>query len=145
MVDYMKQVLPYKKRIIEAGAALKYLKSGIYCIKLKDTIVYIGKSKDMFNRIATHMMNIEDPTAKDFNGKKYKLLRAAKNAGYQITFDVLFYCPEEDLDLREGEYIRKYMPALNTQIPKVEGGWEVNNIKSLTLPQLLSLLEDRKN
>ena len=144
-MDYKELLLPYQKLLDEAGADRKYSASGIYCIKIDDKIAYIGKSTNMYNRIASHIEHIEEPLSKEFNGKKYKLLRQARYSNHKIGFDVLLYCKEEDLTAAEGEYIRKYLPPLNTQIPKVGGGWEVNNIKSLTLPQLLSLLEDRKN
>ena len=110
-MDYKELLLPYQKLLDEAGVDRKYSASGIYCIKIDGKIAYIGKSTNMYNRVASHI-------------------------------DVLLYCKEEDLTAAEGEYIRKYLPPLNTQIPKVEGGWEVNNIKDLTLPQLLSLLEE---
>lgn len=34
------------------GLAAKYEHAGIYCIKLDNTIVYIGKSNNMLRRIA---------------------------------------------------------------------------------------------
>lgn len=41
-------------------------------------------------------------------------------AGVRIGFDVLEYT--DDLKEAEGRLIRKYLPILNTQIPKAEGG-----------------------
>ena len=79
------------------GLAPKYEHPGIYCIKLDDQIVYIGKSKknrDIVNEI----------------GEK------------------------------EGEFIRKYRPILNTQIPKKEDWhkWDTNVIDArAALKQLL--------
>ena len=44
--------------------------------------------------------------------------------GCTINFDVMYYAKGEDYDsideeigMREGELIRKYLPALNSQIP----------------------------
>ena len=143
-IDWVKIKKEYEQRIIDANEEKKYRASGIYCIKIDNKIAYIGKSKNMITRVASHMINIENPKSSDYNAKKYHLIRAAKQEGHQIGFDVLFYCNESILTAVEGEYIRKYMPALNTQIPKVEGGWEVRKINNLTLPQLLSLLEQQE-
>ena len=40
------------------GLSPKYEHPGIYCIKLDDQIVYIGKSKNMLERIASHYVGI---------------------------------------------------------------------------------------
>ena len=49
--------------------------------------------------------------------------------GCTINFDVMYYAKSDDYDsideeigMREGELIRKYLPALNTQIPD-EKNW----------------------
>ena len=61
------------------------------------------------------------------NGTKYRLLDEAKRKGHRVRFEALYYASdaegailEEELGKMEGEYIRKYRPPLNTQIPKTE-------------------------
>ena len=53
------------------------------------------------------------------------MLAEASRKGHNIEFDVLYYATQsgynaakEEIGTKEGEYIRKYKPALNTQIPK---------------------------
>ena len=41
------------------GLAPKYEHPGIYCIKLDDQLVYIGKSKNMLERVASHYVGIK--------------------------------------------------------------------------------------
>lgn len=49
MPTYEKNVYNWLKR---KGLAPKYEHAGIYCIKIDDEIVYIGKSKNMLYRVA---------------------------------------------------------------------------------------------
>ena len=51
------------------GLSPKYEHPGIYCIKLDDQIVYIGKSENMIRRIAEHYVGIKKGTE-----KKYRIL-----------------------------------------------------------------------
>lgn len=92
----------------------------------------------MWDRIANHIWGINYTKR-----KKYELLRAAKAEGdLEISFDVLEYVPIEELDKAEGEWIRKYMPLLNTQIPYPDGGWWNKNINNLTLSDLRAYVND---
>ena len=102
----------------------KYNKAGCYCIKVNDVIVYIGKSEYMTRRILQHIAEIDNQSNES---NKYKILRQAKEKGYRIQFDVLYYTirkkPESinrDIGKKEGILIRRYKPLLNTQIPKVK-------------------------
>ena len=61
--------------------------------------------------------------------KKYMILAEKKRSGCSINFDVMYYAKSDDFDsideeigVREGELIRQFMPALNTQIPN-EDNW----------------------
>ena len=54
------------------GLADKYEHPGIYCIKLNDLIVYIGKSRNMLERIAQHYVGI-----KEGSECKYRILAEA--------------------------------------------------------------------
>ena len=67
------------------GLAQKYEHPGIYCIKLDDQIVYIGKSENMLRRVAEHYVGIQKETE-----KKYRILSEARRKGHPITFDVLY-------------------------------------------------------
>ena len=114
------------------GLSGKYEHPGIYCIKLNDQIVYIGKSQNMLERIAAHYVGV-----KTGSERKYRLLAEAQRKGYPVQFDVLYYAKEtkwldiiEEIGQKEGELIRQYRPILNTQIPKEENWrqWELNNV-----------------
>ena len=114
------------------GLSPKYEHPGIYCIKLDDQIVYIGKSENMLRRVAEHYVGIQKETE-----KKYRILSEARRKGHPITFDVLYDAKEkryaaikEEIGRKEGELIRQYHPVLNTQIPKEEDWrkWEVNTV-----------------
>ena len=61
--------------------------------------------------------------------KKYIIMAEKQRRGCTINFDVMYYAQSDDYDsideeigMREGELIRKYLPALNTQIPD-EKNW----------------------
>lgn len=114
------------------GLANKYRHAGIYCIKIDADIVYIGKSANMLRRIAEHYVGI-----KTGSEKKYRILAEARRRGHPITFDVLYYAKSKgianqlaEIGEKEGEYIRQYMPILNTQIPKAED-WNKYESKSV--------------
>lgn len=90
------------------GLSPKYEHPGIYCIKMDDQIVYIGKSENMMRRVAEHYVGIQKETE-----KKYRILSEARRKGHPITFDVLYDAKgkryaevEEEIGSKEGEYIR---------------------------------------
>ena len=58
------------------GLSSKYEYPGIYCIKLNDQIVYIGKSKNMLVRVAHHYVGIKRGTE-----RKYRILAEAQRKG----------------------------------------------------------------
>ena len=121
-MGYAENMYEWLKR---KGYAEKYEHAGIYCIKIDDTIVYIGKSYNMLKRVAQHYALIQQQAE-----KKYRILAEAQRKGHAINFDVLYYANNRrykdilaEIGEKEGEYIRKYNPVLNTQIPKEEN-WE---------------------
>ena len=126
------------------GLAPKYEHPGIYCIKLDDEIVYIGKSKNMLERVAQHYVGI-----KTCSERKYRILAEAQRKGHTVGFDVLYYAKYkrrddiiEEIGEKEGEYIRANLPVLNSQIPKAEDWhkYEINEIaKTITLSEILEL------
>ena len=106
----------------QRGHAVKYEFAGIYCIKIDNTIVYVGKSGNMLKRIAQHYVGIQKEKE-----KKYRILAEARRRGHDINFDVLYYANSRryadkltEIGEREGEYIRAYNPILNTQIPRAK-------------------------
>lgn len=59
------------------GLAEKYEHPGIYCIKVDDEIVYIGKSHNMLKRVAQHYVGIQKQS-----NKKYRILAEAQRKGH---------------------------------------------------------------
>ena len=138
MANYAENMYNWLKR---RGLAAKYEFAGIYCIKVDETIVYIGKSGNMLRRIAQHYAGIQRQTE-----KKYAVLAEARRRGHNINFDVLYYAQSTryadklaEIGQKEGEYIRKYQPILNTQIPKEEDWkhFEVREIDAQTIIESL--------
>lgn len=63
----------------------------------------------------------------------------ARRKGHDITFDVLYYSKSRryaeklaEIGEKEGEYIRRYRPILNTQIPKECDWtkWDLNDVNA---------------
>ena len=105
MATYTENVYNWLKR---KGLADKYEHPGIYCIKINEKIVYVGKSRNMLQRIAEHYVGIK--VGKE---KKYRIMAAAQRKGHSIDFDVLYYATGrtpsaiiEEIGEKEGEYIR---------------------------------------
>ena len=135
MGNYVDNAYSWMKR---KGLAQKYEHAGVYCIKIDSHIVYIGKSANMLRRIAAHYANIQMGTE-----KKYRILDEARRKGHNIGFDVLYYVKSKryadklaEIGNKEGKYIRKYNPILNTQIPKEEN-WERWDTKSVDAKSIL--------
>ena len=146
MATYEENAYNWLKR---KGLADKYEHAGIYCIRIDDQIVYIGKSGNMLRRIAQHYAGIQMGTE-----KKYRIMAEARRKGHNIGFDVLYYAKSRryadklaEIGEKEGEYIRKYNPVLNTQIPKEENwsNWDINEVDARAILQKILLLwrEDR--
>ena len=92
----------------------------------------------MLRRIAQHYAGIQMGTE-----KKYRILDEARRKGHNIGFDVLYYAKSKryadrlaEIGEKEGEYIRKYNPILNTQIPKAEN-WESWDTKTVDAKSVL--------
>ena len=126
MGNYVENTVAWMER---KGLANKYRHAGIYCIKIDADIVYIGKSANMLRRIAEHYVGI-----KTGSEKKYRIIAEAQRKGHPITFDVLYYVKSKgiinqlaEIGEKEGEYIRRHKPILNTQIPKAEDWKKYDN------------------
>ena len=128
------------------GKEPKYKAPGIYCIKLDERVVYIGKSVNMLERVAAHYVGIETGSE-----CKYRILAEARQKlDCPIQFDVLYYAQKtekddiiEEIGQKEGELIRQYRPLLNTQIPKAED-WRKWDIKKIDAEKVLHLLLDEQ-
>ena len=138
MANYVDNVYNWLKR---KGLAAKYEYAGIYCIKIDGKIVYIGKSANMLRRIAQHYAGIQQGTE-----KKYRIISEAERKGHPITFDVLYYAKSRrlvdrlaEIGEKEGEYIRKYKPILNTQIPKAED-WNKYENRTVDAREILRVI-----
>ena len=97
----------------------------------------------MLVRVAHHYVGI-----KRGSERKYRILAEAQRKGQRIGFDVLYYAKSErqkdivnEIGEKEGEYIRKYRPILNTQIPKEED-WHKWDVEKVNARDVLKLLLD---
>ena len=137
-MGYAENMYEWLKR---KGYAPKYDHAGIYCIKIDDAIVYIGKSHNMLKRVAYHYAAIKGQTE-----KKYRIFAEAQRKGHSINFDVLYYAKKryyyevkEEIGQKEGEYIRRYKPVLNTQIPR-EDDWRKFDVCAVDAREVLKEL-----
>ena len=138
MANYAENMYNWLKK---KGLAAKYEYAGIYCIKIDQNIVYIGKSTNMLRRVAQHYVGIQKETE-----KKYYILAEAKRKGHNINFDVLYYAKSRnyvdklnEIGEKEGEYIRKYNPILNTQKPKEEN-WAHYDVREIDTEKIIEQL-----
>lgn len=74
------------------------------------------------------------------------MLAEARRKGHNINFDVLYYAKScnyverlTEIGEKEGEYIRKYNPILNTQIPKAEN-WSHFEVREIDAEKIISEL-----
>ena len=137
-MGYAENMYEWLKR---KGYAPKYDHAGIYCIKIDDTIVYIGKSHNMLKRVSQHYAAIMGQTE-----KKYRIFAEAQRKGHSINFDVLYHAAEtyypavkDEIGRKEGEYIRQYKPVLNTQIPR-EDDWRKFDVCAVDAREVLKEL-----
>lgn len=126
-------------KYIEEHGLLKNIKktSGIYAITLEDFVVYVGQSKDMFQRCSQHIYNTENAMLNQ--EKKYLLLLSAKIGGHDIDYIPLEYCEESELTSRENFYISSYNPPLNILTPNGK-----QDIEVLKIGDLLSYIDGQK-
>ena len=137
-MGYAENMYEWLKR---KGYAPKYDHAGIYCIKIDDTIVYIGKSHNMLKRVSQHYAAIMGQSE-----KKYRIFAEAQRKGHSINFDVLYHAAEtyypavkNEIGQKEGEYIRQYKPVLNTQIPR-EDDWRKFDVCAVDAKEVLKEL-----
>ncbi len=131
----------------------KYDTAGLYCIKINNVILYIGKSKNMSERVLAHIEMIERAKWDDKVEHKYKILYQLKQQGYRIQFDVMYRSSkkrftkkelEEDIGFKEAVYINQYLPILNTQIPKLTNWRKFSvrkQVKDITIEEVRQLVD----
>lgn len=97
----------------------------------------------MLRRVAEHYVGIKTQSE-----RKYRILAEIQRKGYSIDFDVLYDAKSTrygeitlEIGEKEGEYIRKYRPPLNTQIPKAED-WRKWDTVEIDPQSVISLLLD---
>lgn len=95
----------------------------------------------MLLRIAEHYVGIRQESE-----KKYRILAELQRKGHTVCFDVLYYAQktkkaeiEEEIGEKEGVFIRKHRPPLNTQIPK-EDDWHKFDTNHVDAKELLQRL-----
>ena len=83
----------------------------IYAICIDNKIAYIGKSKNLWDRVAAHK-------TKSLHSDKvwYPLARECHKRGHWITLKILDKSQIKDLTKKEQEYIAKYTPYFNRQL-----------------------------
>ena len=97
----------------------------------------------MLERIASHYVGIRQGSE-----LKYRIMAEAQRKGRAVVFDVLYYAKSKknrdilnEIGEKEGEFIRKYRPILNTQIPKEED-WHKWDVSEVDAREVLKLLLD---
>lgn len=126
----------------------KYNSAGIYSISIGEKIVYIGKSKKMISRLANHIFFIQH--LQQTKSHKYEVLALAELMGYKVKFDVLYYSittgkkMEEDIGRKEAEFINRYHPPLNYQIPDINDYHHYTINRTAKTISLLDILGEDK-
>lgn len=115
---FEQQVAANISTIVAAGAKEKYDCYGIYCIKVDNKIVYVGKSRNMLKRVAQHMAEI------DYNEDKnmYRVLRELRSS-HSLSFDVLCETTDgndDEMGYAEAYAIKHHQPCLNIQFPHLD-------------------------
>lgn len=87
------------------------MESGIYIIKNKvSKKFYVGLSKNIFTRWHHHINTSKNPKDKEYNKALYRAFR--KYGIENFSFEILEYCPENQLSEREIYWINK-LDAIN--------------------------------
>lgn len=105
MANYGDNAYNWLKR---KGLAAKYEFAGIYCIKIDDEIVYVGKSGNMLRRIAQHYAGIQMGTE-----KKYRIMAEARRKGHTsaLMFCIMPRAADTRTNLRKSERKRANISA----------------------------------
>ena len=121
---------------IHSNGLLEYCQShpGIYAITIDKGIVYVGQSKDLYQRCCQHIYNMENAF---FNKeKKYELLLAARIGGHRVDCQPIKYCDTNELREWEDKYIEELEPCLNILTPTGK-----NDISNLTIREVFEKIK----
>lgn len=117
MTEWLKNYIDNRKQ----NSNCQYLwgKCGVYGLYLDDSEIpiYVGKSKNLLNRWIAHEYNTMYTWSPSYNESKYKKMREAIKLSHKIKPKVIELCTVDELNNREGYWIRYYMPKLNTIVP----------------------------
>jgi excinuclease UvrABC nuclease subunit len=123
-MSYIEDQATYDRLAAIPGLKEQYDCPGCYSLSLGDKIVYIGKSRNLFIRLVSHVYLTENPPELPH---RYSVLHEAKKRGMDITFNILYIGHgetqkeiDDDIGFKEGELIRQHRPPLNIQIPKID-------------------------
>ena len=94
----------YKK---DTGAVMK----GIYCIVVNKCIVYVGKSRNVEQRIQAHWDMIYSNVVQE---NKYNLLHQCLRQRVRVDFYLIEEVEEDKLDEKEQFWIKSLKPILNS-------------------------------
>lgn len=100
-------------------------KPGIYAITIDDYVVYVGQSKNMYQRCCSHIYNMENAILNQ--EKKYLLLLSAKLGGHKVDCVSFCICDPENLTELEDNFIEFCYPSLNILTP--HGKQDISNLK----------------
>jgi group I intron endonuclease len=89
----------------------QYRRSGIYVFKLCGEVVYVGQSRELYSRFASHAEEFGKVHPKEL---KYRLLKPYIE---QVAWEVVEYCDREALNERENYWIEFYNPLFNVKTP----------------------------
>lgn len=104
--------------------------SGIYMvINTVNYMKYIGQAKNIYKRFKSHhLSDYKNPKNCCYNTKFYQALRKYGLENFEII--ILTLCPEEELDNKEIEYIKKFDTYKNGYNSTPGGQYWTDNIHS---------------
>lgn len=104
---------------------------GVYCITIDNVCVYVGQSKNVYERCKSHIYCMLN--AMYNQEKKYLLLLSALLGGLNVDFYCLEYCDVQYLKELEDKYIEELNPKLNILTPTGK-----RDISDLTIEKLIA-------
>ena len=113
--------------------------TGIYGITIDNIIVYIGESKNVYDRCCQHIYEIENAMLN--KEKKYLLLLSAKLGGHNIDCVGLDYGNYNELELKKAQY--NLIKLLNTPLNK-ESPNDENSVYFLKIENLINYVKYKK-
>ena len=113
--------------------------TGIYGITIDNIIVYIGESKNVYDRCCQHIYEIENAMLN--KEKKYLLLLSAELGGHNIDCVGLDYGNYNELELKKAQY--NLIKLLNTPLNK-ESPNDENSVYFLKIENLINYVKYKK-